>query len=188
MEFNSLPDSGETFHTNNGVISLYLKDQTMTLQYARFFMAFLLSAMVSFTGIAQATKKPATTFTKFKPPVVKSYLGKYTGTASCSPEEGKQIIQQPLKIADDKNNNYKISSYQFAYKRLGVTEDETTGAVTPAKDMVAQRFTETPLPEIWKTNITEQLHKGEELYFFDIIVYDKQGRLFFAPELKITIQ
>jgi hypothetical protein len=26
------------------------------------------------------------------------------------------------------------------------------------------------------------------LYFFDIIVYDKQGRLFFAPELKITIQ
>ena len=160
----------------------------MALRYTRFSLAFLLAAMISLTGIAQTAKKPVSTFAKFKPPVVKSYLGKYTGTASCSPEEGKQIILQPLRIADDKNINFKISSYQFAYKRLGVTEDETTGAVTPAKDMVAKRFTETPLPEIWKTNITEQLHKGEELYFFDIIVYDKQGRLFFAPELKITIQ
>jgi hypothetical protein len=160
----------------------------MALQYTRFFIVFLLAAMISVTGFAQKAKKPVSTFAKFKPPVVKSYLGKYTGTASCAPEEGKQIILQSLRIADDKNSSFKISSYQFAYKRLGVTEDETTGAVTPAKDMVAQRFTETPLPEIWKSNITEQLHKGEELYFFDIIVYDKQGRLFFAPELKITIQ
>lgn len=160
----------------------------MAPRYTKFFLVFLLAAMVSFTGFAQTAKKPVSTFAKFKPPVVKSYLGKYTGTTSCSPEEGKQIILKSLKITDDKNADFKISSYQFAYKRLGVTEDETTGAVTPAKDMVAQRFTETPLPEIWKTNITEQLHKGEELYFFDIIVYDKQGRLFFAPELKITIQ
>jgi hypothetical protein len=160
----------------------------MALRYTRFFAALLLLVFSYFSGIAQAVKKPATTFAKFKPPVVKSYLDKYTGTATCSAEEGKQIILQPLKIADDKNNTYKISSYQFAYKRLGVTEDETTGAVTPAKDMVGERFTETPLPQIWKSNITEQLHKGEELHFFDIIVYDKQGRLFFAPELKITIQ
>lgn len=160
----------------------------MALQYTRLFIFFLLAAMISVTGFAQKAKNPVSTFAKFKPPVVKSYLGKYTGTAGCSPEEAKQAILQPLRIADDKNISFKISSYQFAYKRLGVTEDETTGAVTPAKDMVAKRFTETPLPEIWKTNITEQLHKGEELYFFDIIVYDKQGRLFFAPELKITIQ
>jgi len=159
----------------------------MALRYTRIFLVFLLVTAISFAGVAQA-KKPANNFVKFKPPVVKSYLGKYTGVTSCSPEEGKQAILQPLKIADDKNADFRISSYQFAYKRLGVTEDETTGAVTPARDMVAQRFTETPLPEIWKSNITEQLHKGEELYFFDIIVYDKQGRLFFAPELKISIQ
>ena len=161
----------------------------MALRYSRFILAFLLVIMVSFAGSAQQAKKPVSTFAKFKPPVVKSSLGKYNGSAAtCSAEEGKQIILQALKIADDKNATYKISSYQFAYKRVGVTEDETTGAVFPAKDMVSQRFTETPLPEIWKSNITEQLHKGEELYFFDIIVYDKQGRLFFAPELKITIQ
>jgi len=161
----------------------------MALRYTRFFLLFIMAAMAFLTGTAQTSKKPVSTFAKFKPPVVKSYLGKFTGsTATCTTEEGKQIITQRLTISDDKNVVFKISSYQFAYKRIGVTEDEETGKVSPAKDMVAQRFTETPLPDIWKSNITEQLHAGEELYFFDIIVYDKQGRLFFAPELKITIR
>ena len=40
----------------------------------------------------------------------------------------------------------------------------------------------------WQKNIIEGLHKGEEIYFFDIIAIDKQGRRFFAPELKIKIQ
>lgn len=167
---------------------MYLKENTMALRYTRIFLAFTVITIFSSNIIAQQPRKPTTTFVKFKPPVVKSYLGKYSGTPNCSPEEGKQAIQQSLRIADDKNNNYAIASYQFAYKRLGVTEDEATGAVSPARDMVAQRFTETPLPDLWKNNITEQLHKGEELLFFDIIVYDKQGRRFFAPELKITIQ
>jgi hypothetical protein len=161
----------------------------MAKQYARFYLLFILAAMVTVSGIAQAKKPTHSPFSKFKPPAVKSYLGKFSGsTATCTAEEAKQVITEPLKVSDDKNAAFKISSYQFAYKRIGVTEDEETGKVSPAKDMVAKRFTETPLPDIWKSNITEQLHKGEELYFFDIIVYDKQGRLFFAPELKITIQ
>ena len=54
--------------------------------------------------------------------------------------------------------------------------------------MVTNQFTVTPVPAIWQTNIAETLKKGESLYFFDIIVLDKQGRRFFAPELNITIQ
>ncbi|MEO7536662.1 MAG: hypothetical protein ABIU30_22595, partial [Ferruginibacter sp.] len=103
-------------------------------------------------------------------------------------EEAKQVITLPLKIVDDKNLGYNISSYQFAYKRIGITEDEETGKTSPQSDIAAERFTTTPLPEVWQKNIVEGLHKGEELYFFDIIVFDKQGRRFFAPELKITIQ
>ncbi len=141
-------------------------------------------------AVAQQPKKPAVTpVVKFKPPVVKTFLGKFSGTtAACPAAEGAQVITLPLKITDAQNNVYLISSYQFAYKRIGVTEDEETGKTSPQSDMVADRFTVTPLPEIWKTNITEQLHSGEQLYFFDIVVKDKQGRLFFAPELKITIQ
>ena len=139
---------------------------------------------------SQVPKKTVvTTIPKFKPPITKTYLGKYSGTnAVCSAEEGKQLITFLLKITDEKNNTYKISSYQFAYTRKGVTEDEQTGQVSPQSNMVADRFMATPLPVIWQSNIIESLHKGEELYFFDVIVFDKQNRLFFAPELKITIQ
>lgn len=162
----------------------------MAKRYAKSYFVFLLFGLISLQSFAQQPeKKPAfTPVAKFKPPVVKSYLDKYSGTVTMTAEEGKKIIVGELRIEDAKKNTYKISSYQLAYKRQGVTEDEQTGETKPASDMVAQRFTETPLPEIWKSNITEQLHKGEELYFFDIIAYDKQNRLFFAPELKIIIQ
>lgn len=140
-----------------------------------------------------ATTKPAANTTatvkKFIPPKVKTYLAKFTGSdAACTAEVGKQIISLPLRIVDDENNSYGISSYQLAYTRLAVKEDETTGTVTPTTDMVAQRFTETPVSGVWKTSIEEQLQKGETLYFFDIIVTDGKGHRFFAPDLKITIQ
>jgi hypothetical protein len=153
----------------------------------------LLTVTVSLSVAAQHTvKKPkpsSALHVKFKPPAVKTFLGKMSGKgAACSAEEGKQIAALPLTVTDNKNNSYKVASYQFAYSRLGVTEDEETGKVSPAKDQVGRQFEETPLPQVWQSNINEQLHKGEELYFFDIIVLDKQGRRFFAPELKITIQ
>lgn len=152
----------------------------------------------SMSAIAQVKPKPAATkpkpaaaapAKKFIPPKVKTYLAKFTGiNVTCHAEVGKQIISLPLRIVDDKNNSYAISSYQLAYTRLAVTEDENTGAVTPTTSLVAQRFTETPISGIWKTSIEEQLQKGEELYFFDIIVHDGKDHRFYAPDLKITIQ
>ena len=141
-------------------------------------------------SIAQAPKKTTVKpVIKFKPPAVQTYLGSLTGKeAVAGAEEVENLITQPLKIAGDKNTFYTIASYQLAYKRIGITEDEATGKTTPESDMVSSQFNATPLPAIWQTNIAETLHKGETLHFFDIIVLDKQGRRFFAPELKITIQ
>ena len=142
-------------------------------------------------AMAQQPKKPTTSqpVAKFKPPVVKSMLGRFSGTsATCTAAEGVQLAALPIKVVDDKNKSYQVHSYQFAYKRIGVTEDEATGKTSPQADMVSKQFFETPLPAIWKSNIAEQLHSGEQLYFFDIIVRDGQGRLFFAPELKVTIE
>lgn len=155
-----------------------------------YFLAAFFSFLLLNTGYAQAQqKKPATTGTASgKKPNVKTYLGKVTGTTTLTATEGSQLVSQPIQIIDDKNVTYNISSYQFAYKRLGVSEDEETGKAVPQSDMAADRFTVTPLPAIWQKNIVEGLHKGEELYFFDIIAFDKQGRRFFAPEIKITIQ
>ena len=135
-------------------------------------------------------KKPAgyVPVNKFKPPVVTTSLAKFSGKeVRVNAEVGKQLISLPLRITDAKGNIYALSSYQFAYKRLGVKENEETGETSPATDYRADRFTSTPLPELWVNNITEQLHKGEELWFFDVIAKDAQGRLFFAPDMKIVI-
>ena len=154
------------------------------------FSFFLLFILTTNLAIGQVAQKPAAkTFVKFKPPTVRTYLGKISGNdGTAGVIEIKNLIVLPIKVIDDKDVSYTINSYQFVYKRLGETEDEESGKTSPQTDIVSNRFNTTPLPEIWQKNIIEGAHKGEEIYFFDIIAIDKQGRRFFAPELKIKIQ
>ncbi len=161
---------------------MMLKKHTLKLT------GILLFAMAIQFAFAQnpSSSKP---IAKFKPPVVKTYLGTSTGSGTViTVDEGKKIIALPLKVTDAKNNSYPIASYQFSYKRRGITEDDSTGKESPQSDMVAARFRDTPLSSIWVGTIQDELHSGEELYFFDIVVRDPQGKLFFAPELKLVIQ
>lgn len=158
----------------------------------KFYQAFLFPALMFLSvndTLAQKPARPvASPVSQLKKPLVKSSLGKVNGDITLVAEEAAQLIGLPLVIADDKNVHYVISSYRFAYKRIGVTEDEETGKTSAQTDLASDRFTSTPLPAVWQKNIVAGLHKGEELYFFDIIVFDKAGRRFFAPELKINIR
>ncbi|UEG49236.1 hypothetical protein LK994_11400 [Ferruginibacter lapsinanis] len=155
------------------------------------FCVILVITISTAVAVAQVpnTKPTQKSTDKFNPSHVKSFLGNFTGkSAVATAAEGKQVIGLPLRIVDEKNVTYKLLSYQFAYTKWGAVEDEATGKISQKSTLSADRFTTTPLPEIWQTNITEFLHSGEELYFYDIIAYDKTGNLFFAPEIKITIQ
>lgn len=156
----------------------------------KLFLTVVLS--ISFATVLGQKPKPATakpgTFQKFTPPKLTSRLGIRTDTASVYIEEAVQLVKLPLKITDDKNNIYTISSYQFMYKRRAVTEDEESGKITPITSKVSDLFRETPLPALWKKILIEQMRVGEELYFFDIVAKDEQGRLMFAPELLIKIK
>lgn len=153
-----------------------------------------LAVMLSATaGTIQAQKpKPGTTkpvAQKFKPPKLTCMLGVHTDSATVVYEEGIQLINLPLRITDDKKNPYSVSSYQLMYKQAGVTEEERGDktVVVPATRSLVQLFRETPITGIWKKTISEQLKPGDELYFFDIIVKDSQGRFMFAPDLRIRI-
>lgn len=115
-------------------------------------------------------------------------LGNYKDSVTITVEEALNTINLPLLITDDKKVSYTVYSYQFLYKRASVTEDEATGKVTPVNSIVANLFKTTPLPELWRTQISQQLKAGEELYFFDVIAKDATGRLMFAPNLKIEIK
>lgn len=157
---------------------------------------FFLFLLFTVSGINAQTvkppvKKPAGTITpvaKFKPPVVKTFLGRNEKEATVTIDEANQLVNLPLKITDDKNNVYTISSYQFMYRKRSVVEDEETGKRRTVFTNTAGIFKATPLPKVWKENISGGLQKGEELFFFDVVVNDKLGRKFFAPDLKIIVK
>lgn len=125
---------------------------------------------------------------KYSPPKLTTLIGTTTDSATVSVDEALKLIAQPLRIFDDKKTAYAVASYQFMYTRKGVTEDEGTGKVSPATSIVDAMFKTTPLPELWQKNITEQLKSGESLFFFDVVVKDNQGHLYFAPNLKLKIR
>ena len=154
----------------------------------------LFTLFLLFAATAQ-TKKPAkpntvtiTPVPKFKPPVVKTFLGINEKVATVTVDEANQLVNLPLKIVDDKNIPYTISSYQFLYKKRSVVEDEESGKKSVVFTNTADLFRVSPLPKVWKENISGGLQKGEELFFFDIIVNDKQNRKFFAPNVKIIVK
>jgi hypothetical protein len=94
----------------------------------------------------------------------------------------------PLTIYDKDKTAYAVSSYQFLYRKKVVTEDEATGKISNASSIYSQQFFKSPLPANWIAKIREEVKPGEELYFFDVIAKDTQGRVMYAPDIKITIK
>jgi hypothetical protein len=150
-----------------------------------FFKLLLLAFVLLSSQQLLAQTKPAPV--KFKPPKLFTQMGGFRDSVTLSVAEAENIINQPLKIFDDKKGLYTISSYQFLYRRKVVTEDEATGKPIPTSSMVAGTFKVTPMPQIWVNSVKEQVRPGEELYFFDIIAKDAQGRVMYAPDFKIKV-
>ena len=153
----------------------------------RIFLCILFFSSLNTSAFAQnktvIIKEP-----KFKPPVVKTFLGVNQNGANVTASEGEQLVGLPLKVVDAKNNQYTVDSYQFLYKEKSYILNDETGKRETVFTIASDRFASTPLPKVWVDNIKNKLQPDEELYFFDIVVKDKEGRLFTAPQLKITIQ
>ena len=139
-------------------------------------------------SLAQSKKNTKKSISKFKPPKLISTLSNYKDSAIVTGGEAENIVALPLMVTDDKKNIYAIASYQFLYQKNVVTENEETGKVSATTSTFADRFKASPLPEQWINKVREEIKTGEILYFFDIIVKDAQGRVMYAPPVKITIQ
>ncbi len=149
----------------------------------------ILFCLLALSTMAIAQKpKPATT-QKFVLPKLKIALGSRSDSVlTVSVDEAVDLVSKPLTVTDDKKAVYAITSYQCLYKRKSVTEDEESGKVSPVSSIVAQTFKTTPLSAIWIKTISEQLKAGEEIFFFDIVVKSADGRLMFAPHLKLVVR
>jgi hypothetical protein len=144
--------------------------------------------LVAGTQLHAQTKPVVKPIAKYKVPKLFTQIGSYRDSVNISVQEAENIISQPLRISDEKNGNYSISSYQFLYKKRVVTENEETGKVSPTTSIVSSRFKITPLPDTWASQVREQVKPGEELFFFDVIAKDAQGRVMYAPNLKIMVK
>lgn len=149
----------------------------------------LLIILFSPVMVCYAQKEPIITkVKKFKPPVVKTEWNNFKNGAVVSREDALQMLSLPIKITDSAKNIYKIDNYRFMYKSKNIVENDETGKKEVSSTIASGNFTTTPLPEVWLNNLKYSLKTGEELYYFDVMVKDSQGRLFSAPELKIIIQ
>ena len=132
--------------------------------------------------------KPITKVVKFKVPILTTSLGSFKDTMFIAPQMADSIIQLPLKVVDAKNVIYIISSYQFLYRKIVTTEDEATGKTSKTTSIKSSLFKTTPLPAIWLNAVTEDLKAGEEFFFFAVTVKDPQGRIMYAPNLKLQLR
>src|SRR5690606_7119693 len=119
---------------------------------------------------------------KYKVPKLSTILSTYKDSLGLPVEEIKKIIDKKLIITDGTPLKYEISSYQILYTRNAFTEDEQ-GNPIPTKSLASARFRSSPIPDLWIKIIREDIRKGEEIYFFDIIVKDEKGRIMYAPDL-----
>ncbi len=151
-----------------------------------FTIVFLLC--VSLTNYAQRPKPASNLYAKFKTPKLTSILGGYKDSSFIAPLVADAIIGAKLNVVDAKNEAYSVSSYQFLYKKIVVSEDEATGKAYNTTSVKSSLFKVSPLPAMWLSAVRENLRPGEEIIFFDIIVKDAQGRFMYAPNLKLTVK
>ncbi len=151
------------------------------------YILVLLFGFTTFTSKAQIkpVTKPAT---KYKAPKLTITLGGFKDSSFIAPQMADSIIGLPLKIIDTKNAVYAISSYQFLYKKIVVSEDESTGKAYNTSTNKSALFTASPLPIFWVNAIREIIRPGEEFFFFDVIVKDDKGRVMYAPNLKLIVR
>lgn len=153
------------------------------MNFRKQFILLIGTCLLALGAFAQVTPvKP------FKAPALHTSMHKYKDSTTISYLEMKRIADFPLVVTDSANKKYRISSYQVIYRRLGVTENEKTGKISPAYTFASGRFTETPLPPIWVKSIKEDCKPTEYIHFFDIIVKDDQNRLMFAKDLFIKLR
>ena len=160
----------------------------MKFKYPFLLCCLLFTGSIAAVAQAKPAKPVSKSVQKFIPPKLYSSIGTKSDSVGVTVDEALQLVNLPLTITDDKKNAYTISSYQCMYKKRGVTEDEQTGRVSPVTSISVQRFTSSPLSELWRTIISQQLKTGEEIYFYDIVVTDAQKHLMFAPDVKLVIK
>jgi hypothetical protein len=101
----------------------------------------------------------------------------------------QNIVDSPLIVKDEKGISYPIKSFRINYTFKSTYKDEETDKVREVKDFRAYDFNNTDrLSEDWRNSIKDNVKKEDEMLINNVVVKLKNGKSFFAPELKLTVQ
>lgn len=144
------------------------------------FFILLVPAFVNVT----AQQKPLPTLT---PPELKSFWG--TNTSGLLPlEQTLNTIDSAVWVIDAKKNRYTVSRFIIVFRSKDRFEDEQTGEIkTRFNSNSVQIRNSAFLNEQWRKMLYETIKSGDELIIADLIVRDKKGNYFRAPDVKIII-
>ena len=144
---------------------------------------FLVAATL-FALAVHAQEKPKPTL---KPPPLQSFWGKTKG-GDLPLDLLLPTIDSAIWVIDDKKVKYHISRFILVYKSKDKFEDEKTGEVKTRFNTSGTNVSNSPfLPANWQKNLYEIVKKEDEILITDIIVKDKFGYYYTAPDIKIKV-
>lgn len=146
----------------------------------------ILINIIAVTGFAQSKAKEVQPAKKNLQKVkLISRFASYKDSITLTVDQLKALISEPLTITDEKGNSLSVSSFEMAYKRIVMYQDETTGKKNTSIQMSSALFKSPTLSPNWIKIIKRDLMPSDELLFFDIIAKDKKGMVYYAPDIKI---
>ena len=146
---------------------------------------FLTVVIIASVMNSSAQQKPAPTL---KPPPLQSFWGTTKG-GDLPLEFVLGVLDSAVWVIDDKKNRYPISRFIVVYRSKDKFEDEKTGELKTRFNPNSTSVKNSALlPELWRKNLYETIKKDDELIIADIIVRDKKGNYFSAPDVKIVIK
>lgn len=156
---------------------------TMKQQLLRYAWIFLFVAG-GFLA-AEAQNKPAPTLT---PPQLQSFWG-FTKGGDVPLEMVLQLVDSSIWVISEKKERMRVARFIILHRSKDRFEDEETGIIKTRFNSSADQIRNTAeLPEKWRKKIYESIKREDELYITDIIVRDRKGEYFKAPDIKIVVQ
>lgn len=139
-------------------------------------------------NICTAQQKPASKPASASLPKLTVTLGgSKSGTITAA--RLQQIVDSPLVVKDEKGVAYPLKSFRINYTFKSTYKDEETDKVREVKDFRAYDFNNTDrLSEDWRNSIKDNVKKEDEMLINNVVVRLKNGKSYFAPELKLKVQ
>jgi hypothetical protein len=145
---------------------------------------FLLLLFSGVHAIAQPKNKNT-----LKKPVLHSYWGNTKGGNIPLEKVLQLILDSTITVVSDKKEIMTVARFFVHYRSLDSYEDETTGKLVQRYnsegDYIRERNT---LSDTWRKSIFESVKAGDEVIITELYVRDKEGYLFLAPEIKISVK